>query len=221
MQIIRDYIAARIAVEDRAYATPCWIWQGRHRRDGYGRADIAGRKFQAHRVSYEAHRSDIPAGLELDHLCCVSNCVNPEHLEPVTGAENLLRKTLRCGHVVGGKASSPARRSHCTNGHEYADFTTAISASGRRRCLLCAPIRPAPATHCRNGHEYTPEGVRFRKDGTRRCLVCRKRELEANARRRRVKGAAARKTGGVGAASNSGLTQQGMSLTHPERGSTA
>ena len=30
----------------------------------------------------------IPDGLHLDHLCRVPACVNPEHLEPVTLAEN-------------------------------------------------------------------------------------------------------------------------------------
>jgi hypothetical protein len=40
---------------------------------------------------YERERDPIPAGLHLDHLCRVRDCVNPEHLEPVTNAENLRR----------------------------------------------------------------------------------------------------------------------------------
>lgn len=31
----------------------------------------------------------ITDGLELDHLCNVPSCVNPDHLEPVTHAENM------------------------------------------------------------------------------------------------------------------------------------
>jgi hypothetical protein len=33
----------------------------------------------------------VPEGMELDHLCRVHPCVNPEHLEPVTPRENKLR----------------------------------------------------------------------------------------------------------------------------------
>lgn len=42
----------------------------------------------AHRHSYQSLVGSIPDGLHLDHLCRVPACVNPEHLEPVTLAEN-------------------------------------------------------------------------------------------------------------------------------------
>ena len=45
----------------------------------------------AHRVYYERHVGPVPEGLELDHLCRNPGCVNPEHLEPVTHAENIRR----------------------------------------------------------------------------------------------------------------------------------
>lgn len=40
---------------------------------------------------FEELRRPIPVGLDLDHLCRVRSCVNPDHLEPVTRAENLRR----------------------------------------------------------------------------------------------------------------------------------
>jgi hypothetical protein len=81
--------------EDRDYATPCWIWQGAPTgSNGYGMTQIKGRKRLAHRVYYERHKGPIPEGLTLDHLCYVSLCVNPDHLEPVTQMENNRRRRV-------------------------------------------------------------------------------------------------------------------------------
>ena len=33
----------------------------------------------------------VPEGMQLDHLCRVPGCVNPDHLEPVSAAENVRR----------------------------------------------------------------------------------------------------------------------------------
>lgn len=45
----------------------------------------------AHVLMYEHFVGAVPAGLELDHLCCNKECVNPDHLEPVTHSENAKR----------------------------------------------------------------------------------------------------------------------------------
>jgi hypothetical protein len=73
----------------------CWLWQRRLSHDGYGQVQcfVNGRsmKTMAHRVAWMAYRSEIPAGLQIDHLCRVRACCNPWHLEPVTNRVNSLR----------------------------------------------------------------------------------------------------------------------------------
>ena len=40
------------------------------------------------------HHGPVPEGLELDHLCRIRHCVNPDHVEPVTCAVNVRRGDL-------------------------------------------------------------------------------------------------------------------------------
>lgn len=82
-------------LEDRGYRTPCWIWIYGRTGSGYGGYPVGRRVVQAHRVIYEREVGPIPEGLELDHLCRVRECVNPDHLEPVTSAQNAYRSPLR------------------------------------------------------------------------------------------------------------------------------
>ena len=80
------------AVPDYApHLGPCWL---------YGRGSVERHKtffpqrrepIGAHRYAYESLVGPIPDGLHLDHLCRVPACVNPDHLEPVTPAENTRR----------------------------------------------------------------------------------------------------------------------------------
>jgi hypothetical protein len=109
-------------------ATGCWIWNGR--RERYGRTGRAG---FAHRVAYVALIGDVPAGLELDHLCRNRYCVNPVHLEPVSHYENIMRGDA--------PAARCARKTHCDRGHEFTADNTYICQrrSGRlyRRCGAC------------------------------------------------------------------------------------
>jgi len=111
----------------------CWLWTASKDRKGYGKFKMAGRVHRAHRVSYEMHVGPIPDGLELDHLCRNRMCVNPDHLEPVTTQENLLR-----GDTI---AACNAAKTHCPQGHEYAGDNLYIDKRGRRFCRTCARER--------------------------------------------------------------------------------
>lgn len=72
----------------------CWIWIASRDEDGYGTFKLNGRSRHAHVVSWEAANGQVPNGFELDHLCHNRPCVRPDHLEPVTHAENVRRGDL-------------------------------------------------------------------------------------------------------------------------------
>ena len=85
---------------DREGPDGCWLWLGQRNAWGYGhfrRTLVPGTyvAVKAHRLAYELVVGPIPAGLTLDHLCGRPSCVRPDHLEPVTSAENLRRRHAR------------------------------------------------------------------------------------------------------------------------------
>lgn len=118
-------------------STGCWIWLGGRDRKGYGkfwygatRRTSSGR---AHRFAVEFFRGPIPPGLEPDHLCRNTSCVNPDHLEVVTRRENLLRGNSPVG--------VNARKLHCSYGHPFTKENTHIlrwKSNGKDRyCRSC------------------------------------------------------------------------------------
>lgn len=109
----------------------CWQWVGAKNNHGYGRVRLGGgddSAMYAHRAAYMAFWGPIPEGLQLDHLCRNRSCCNPDHLEPVTPAENSRR----------GLAG---RQSHCQRGHELTDDNVKVTAHGCRSCRQCARDR--------------------------------------------------------------------------------
>lgn len=116
----------------------CWIWTGaqagrqgaRYGRVFAGNRTAAGhpRPEQAHRVIYECCVGKIPDGLEIDHVCRVTLCVNPDHLEAVPPLENQRR----------GNSPMQAQRkqTRCKRGHLLDEENTYVW-HGMRRCRAC------------------------------------------------------------------------------------
>jgi len=95
----------------------CWEWLGGKNSPGYGYFWHSGKTLRAHRFAYELVIGAIPNDLQLDHLCKNKSCVNPFHLEPVTGKENVKRACFK---------------THCKNGHPRIDNTFK-----NRTCKTC------------------------------------------------------------------------------------
>ena len=112
----------------------CWVWMAAKDRDGYGRFGVAGAGALAHRVGYELMGERIPEGLQLDHLCRNTSCVNPRHLDPVTSRVNT--------HRGYGVSALHARKTHCIHGHEFTPENTYVNKLGRA-CRACKRIRDA------------------------------------------------------------------------------
>ena len=112
----------------------CWLWTLALNSDGYGSVSIQGVQIRAHRLSYLLVRGPVPDGMQLDHLCRVRHCLNPDHLEPVTAKTNLLRGI--------NPWAINKRRTHCVHGHKFTPENTRLRPDGRRQCRACDRGRP-------------------------------------------------------------------------------
>lgn len=91
-----DFDGVIAAIRARCTITPsgCWLWNGAL-KDGYPALSIQGRWFAVHRIALQAkHRR--PLGSQpAHHTCGVTRCTAPEHLVPVTHAENAAEMLAR------------------------------------------------------------------------------------------------------------------------------
>lgn len=141
----------------------CWEWTGRtQKRTGHGRfSPTHSTTIGAHRFAYELLVGPVPDGQQLDHLCRNPPCVNPDHLEPVTARENVLRGF--------GITADQSRRIRCPAGHEYTPENTRVSKRGFRNCRACARVRAS---------EWAKEKVE--------CPRCRKMLTRKNMKRHKA-----------------------------------
>ncbi len=86
-----ERLRQRLYTQIRRTTTGCWEWTGNVDSHGYGQTLYLGRRIGAHRFAYLLLVGEIPDGLVVDHLCRNRLCVNPDHLEPTTNRENVLK----------------------------------------------------------------------------------------------------------------------------------
>lgn len=129
----------------------CVLYAGAINVDGYGLASRNGRLMGAHRLVYLDLVGEIPQGHMLDHICHSSDascpggstclhrrCVNPNHLEPVTPAENTMRGRSR--------SAENFLKTECMHGHPFTPENTQLlkrlrhDGRPQRRCRECRRI---------------------------------------------------------------------------------
>lgn len=103
----------------------CWVWRGSLNTHGYGQFKLHYKNIGAHRISHLLYVGEIPAGLQIDHLCRNRACVNPKHLRLLTLKENVLSGI--------GITAQNLKKTKCPKGHLY----DKINSQNRRCCSTC------------------------------------------------------------------------------------
>lgn len=124
---------------DKTSLDKCWHWLGVIDAQGYGKVSLGarGRDLLAHRVSYHmfVDRLDDNFDLTVEHMChtqdktceggkrCLHRrCVNPQHLEVLTRAENASRANTKDSFICG---------------HPYVKGNTYTRSNGIKNCRTC------------------------------------------------------------------------------------
>lgn len=129
----------------------CWVQMTSISIYGYGGCGkgLTG-DGRSSRAVYSRFIGPIPDGMQVDHKChrddgsCIGGvtcihrrCVNPLHLQLLTGAANT-RRSMAARRA----RERHAAVTHCKYGHEYTPENTARSSyHGRRQCRECERIR--------------------------------------------------------------------------------
>lgn len=117
---------------DPSLEEDCWIWTGNKDRDGYGRLWYNKKTWRVHRLAYFLVRGPLIKRLEIDHLCGVRACFNPNHLEMTTHAINSAR---------GNSGRLEIEKTACKHGHKFTEDNTRWRFRNgklqQRECITC------------------------------------------------------------------------------------
>ena len=105
------------------FSTEHWKWTGRKATNGYGQTSLKGKSRIAHRLIWTLVIGPVPRELHVHHECRIRDCVNLNHLRPVTPKENSAHTTQ-------------TDQTCCIHGHEYTPENT-LWHGGRRECATC------------------------------------------------------------------------------------
>lgn len=137
----------------------CWPWTASTSGvSGYGKFSLNGESVGAHKFAFICTYGPLPASKPIvDHLChhhtgCERRncahilCCNPRHLGARTQSDNINSSDT---HL----AAINARKTHCPQGHSYAEHGFRNNR-GQRQCRICVNARRAA--------KYVPKSDRRR-----------------------------------------------------------
>lgn len=125
-----DRFMAKVSPEPNS---GCWLWLASAQKGDYGHIWDGQAVVAAHLWSYRYHKGEIPKGFQIDHICRVTLCVNPDHLEAVTPSVNIQRSAvpILTGMINSGKT-------YCPRGHAYTPENTYYYKNRKhRQCKTC------------------------------------------------------------------------------------
>jgi HNH endonuclease len=204
---VPDHIAfpallRRLLANSKRTESGCLEWTGWRNAVGYGMTCFRGRSRPTHRLMHMVAKGPIPDGLQVLHSCDNPPCMEPDHISPGTGEENMNQAVERGRHAK-------VQNTHCPQGHLYAIEGTVGRTTGWRTCKTCIRIKyrlkagwplalalsepprggSSPIhgskwreakvrkgrkvqTHCKHGHLLSGDNLYLRPDGHRQCKAC-------------------------------------------------
>ena len=94
------FFTALIADCEHGNQAECWEWTRIKSKQWYPLARFGKRNILLHRASLEMSEGKPLGVLHAHHKCANPACVNPNHLEPATAADNALEMLARNSYIA-------------------------------------------------------------------------------------------------------------------------
>ena len=158
-----ERFAEKVVIDEQS---GCHEWSGSRDKRGYGRFSREGNTGLAHVYAYERQHGSVPDGLELDHLCRNTRCVNPLHLEAVTHRENMKRSGRAIIHRTGlcGRGHTPKEYGCPTCENERLKAKRLRLRPREANCVICSRAIPKPDPGCRPRDKYCSTACKRKGD---------------------------------------------------------